>query len=112
MSLVAVILMLNAAAAVYYLRVVVYMYMRQPAEDAGEVSVGNATRAGLIRLVATVAIGLAPLHHGGDARLGPRPPRSPSWTTGHRLATGSEPLAGIGPVGREVSQPGSRPAPG
>jgi NADH-quinone oxidoreductase subunit N len=63
MSIVAVILMLNAAAAAfYYLRVVVYMYMRQPAEGAGEVSVGNATRAGLIlAAVATVAIGLAPL---------------------------------------------------
>jgi NADH-quinone oxidoreductase subunit N len=63
MSVVAVILMLNAAAAAfYYLRVVVYMYMRQPAEGAAEVSVGNATRAGLIlAAIATVAIGLAPL---------------------------------------------------
>ena len=63
MTIVAVILMLNAAAAAfYYLRVVVYMYMRQPAEGAGEVSVGNATRAGLIlAAIATIAIGLAPL---------------------------------------------------
>ena len=55
--------MLNAAAAAfYYLRVVVYMYMRQPAEGAAEVSVGTATRAGLIlAAIATVAIGLAPL---------------------------------------------------
>ncbi len=35
MTLLAVIMMLNAAmAAFYYLRVVVYMYMRQPADDA------------------------------------------------------------------------------
>jgi NADH-quinone oxidoreductase subunit N len=99
MSIVAVILMLNAAAAAfYYLRVVVYMYMRQPAADAGEVSVGNATRAGLIlAAIATVAIGLAPLITG--AML--------DWTEAAAvaivddgtpaLATGSEPLAGIGP---------------
>jgi NADH-quinone oxidoreductase subunit N len=99
MSIVAVILMLNAAAAAfYYLRVVVYMYMRQPAADAGEVSVGNATRAGLIlAAIATVAIGLAPLITG--AML--------DWTEAAAvaivddgtpaLAAGSEPLAGIGP---------------
>ncbi len=62
MTLLAVLMMLNAAmAAFYYLRVVVYMYMRQPDEDAPPVSVGLATKAGLIlATVAVIAIGLFP----------------------------------------------------
>ncbi|MGD8682581.1 MAG: NADH-quinone oxidoreductase subunit N, partial [Chloroflexota bacterium] len=62
MSVLAVIMMLNAAmAAFYYLRVVVYMYMRQPAEGAREVSIGTVTRAGLIVAAAMViVIGLVP----------------------------------------------------
>jgi len=58
----AVILMLNAtAAAFYYLRVVVTMYMREPAENAKPIEVGGLTRAGLIlAAVATIAIGLLP----------------------------------------------------
>ncbi len=61
-SLLAVILMLNAAAAAfYYLRVVVVMYMRKPAEDAGPVSIGLPTRAGLVLAATfTIAIGLVP----------------------------------------------------
>ncbi len=62
MSLLAVVMMLNAAmAAFYYLRVVVYMYMRKPAEDAPEVSIGTVTRAGLV-VAATmvIVIGLVP----------------------------------------------------
>ncbi len=61
-TLLAVLMMLNAAmAAFYYLRVVVYMYMRKPAEDAPEVSIGTVTRAGLIvAAVAVIVIGLVP----------------------------------------------------
>jgi NADH-quinone oxidoreductase subunit N len=62
MTWLAVILMLNAAmAAFYYLRVVVYMYMRKPAEDALKVSVGSPTQVGLvIAATATILIGLFP----------------------------------------------------
>jgi NADH-quinone oxidoreductase subunit N len=62
MTLLAVIMMLNAAmAAFYYLRVVVYMYMRKPAEDAPQVSIGGLTKLGLVGAAAmTVAIGLFP----------------------------------------------------
>jgi NADH-quinone oxidoreductase subunit N len=62
MALLAVIMMLNAAmAAFYYLRVVVYMYMRQPAEDVPPLSIGWYTRAGLLlAAAATVLIGLLP----------------------------------------------------
>ena len=62
LTLLAVLMMLNAAmAAFYYLRVVVYMYMRKPAEDAPEVSIGNITRAGLIiSAAAVIIIGLVP----------------------------------------------------
>jgi NADH-quinone oxidoreductase subunit N len=61
-TLLAVLIMLNAAmAAFYYLRVVVYMYMRKPAEDAREVSVGTVTRVGLIvAATAVIVIGLVP----------------------------------------------------
>lgn len=62
LPILAVIIMLNAtAAAFYYLRVVVTMYMREPAENAKPVEVGGLTRAGLvIAAVATIAIGLLP----------------------------------------------------
>jgi len=62
MTLLAVLMMLNAAmAAFYYLRVVVYMYMRKPAEDAPEVSIGTVTRAGLlVAAVVVITIGLVP----------------------------------------------------
>ncbi|MFV2065058.1 MAG: NADH-quinone oxidoreductase subunit N [Chloroflexota bacterium] len=61
-TLLAVIMMLNAAvAAFYYLRVVVHMYMRKPAEGAPPVSIGGATRVGLIlAATATILIGLFP----------------------------------------------------
>ena len=62
MTLLAVVMMLNAAmAAFYYLRVVVYMYMRKPAEEAPEVSIGTVTRAGLVvAAVMVIIIGLVP----------------------------------------------------
>jgi NADH-quinone oxidoreductase subunit N len=62
LTVLAVIMMLNAAAAAfYYLRVVVVMYMREAPDGARAVSVGGATRVGLvIAAVATVAIGLLP----------------------------------------------------
>jgi NADH-quinone oxidoreductase subunit N len=62
MTLLAVIMMLNAAmAAFYYLRIVVYMYMRKAPENAEPVSIGSATRVGLILAAsATVLIGLFP----------------------------------------------------
>jgi NADH-quinone oxidoreductase subunit N len=61
-SWLAVIMMLNAAAAAfYYLRVVVYMYMRRPAEEAAEVNIGGLTRVGLVMAAAlTILIGLFP----------------------------------------------------
>jgi NADH-quinone oxidoreductase subunit N len=61
-SILAILVMLNAAAAAfYYLRVVVVMYMRQPEEGAGAVSVGTPTRVGLVVAAAlTIAIGLIP----------------------------------------------------
>ena len=67
MTLLAVLMMLNAAmAAFYYLRVVVYMYMRKPEGDAAEVSVGTVTRVGLIvAAAAVIVIGLVPPVTGG-----------------------------------------------
>jgi NADH-quinone oxidoreductase subunit N len=58
----AVLAMLNAAAAAfYYLRVVVYMYMREPAEDAAPLSPGLLFRVGLaVTAVATLVFGLFP----------------------------------------------------
>jgi NADH-quinone oxidoreductase subunit N len=58
----AVVMMLNAAiAAFYYLRVVVWMYMRDPADGARPITVGGFTRAGLILSGAlTIVIGLVP----------------------------------------------------
>jgi NADH-quinone oxidoreductase subunit N len=62
MTFLAVLMMLNAAmAAFYYLRIVVYMYMRKPAEDTPEVSIGTVTRVGLvIAAAAVIVIGLVP----------------------------------------------------
>jgi NADH-quinone oxidoreductase subunit N len=62
MTLLAVVMMLNAAmAAFYYLRVVVYMYMREPEEDTPGVSVGAVTKVGLVLAAAMViVIGLVP----------------------------------------------------
>jgi NADH-quinone oxidoreductase subunit N len=49
LNVLAVLTVINAAvAAFYYLRVAVYMYMRDPATDAAEVSIGGATKAGLV----------------------------------------------------------------
>ncbi len=61
-TVLAVLMMLNAAmAAFYYLRVVVYMYMRRPEGEAAEVSIGGYTKAGLfLAAAATVLIGLFP----------------------------------------------------
>jgi NADH-quinone oxidoreductase subunit N len=58
----AVLALLNAAAAAfYYLRVVVYMYMREPAEDAAPLSPGLLFRVGLaVTGVATLVFGLFP----------------------------------------------------
>jgi NADH-quinone oxidoreductase subunit N len=62
LTVLAVLAVLNAAAAAfYYLRVAVYMYMREAPEDAAEVSVGGATRTGLaLAGLATIFIGLVP----------------------------------------------------
>ncbi len=62
LTLLAVLTMINAAiAAFYYLRVAVYMYMREAPESTPAVSIGGATRTGLgVAAVATVAIGLIP----------------------------------------------------
>ncbi|MGD0019669.1 MAG: NADH-quinone oxidoreductase subunit N [Candidatus Limnocylindrales bacterium] len=58
----AVLAMLNAAAAAfYYLRVVVYMYMREPAEAAAPLSPGLLFRVGLaVTGVVTLVFGLFP----------------------------------------------------
>ncbi|MBA3779216.1 MAG: NADH-quinone oxidoreductase subunit N [Chloroflexi bacterium] len=61
-SVLAVIAVLNAAAAAfYYLRVVVFMFMRDPPETARPVLTGTMMRAGLaITAVMTIFIGLVP----------------------------------------------------
>jgi NADH-quinone oxidoreductase subunit N len=58
----AVLAMINAAAAAfYYLRVVVYMYMRDPVEETAPTSPGMLFRAGLaIASVGTLVFGLFP----------------------------------------------------
>jgi len=58
----AVLAMINAAAAAfYYLRVVVYMYMRDPAEEIAPTSPGLLFRTGLAIVgVATLVFGLFP----------------------------------------------------
>ena len=55
--------MLNAAgAAFYYLRVVVYMYMRDPAGDTPAAKPGKLFRIGLaITLAGTLLMGLFPV---------------------------------------------------
>jgi NADH-quinone oxidoreductase subunit N len=62
LPLLAVIAVLNAAAAAfYYLRVVVYMYMREPADDAPALSQGSLMRLGLVAsAIATIVLGLFP----------------------------------------------------
>ncbi len=62
LTLLAVLTMLNAAAAAfYYLRVAVYMYMRDAPENAPAVSVGRSTQVGLgLAAAGTIAIGLIP----------------------------------------------------
>jgi NADH-quinone oxidoreductase subunit N len=62
LTLLAVLAVLNAAAAAfYYLRVAVYMYMRDGPETAPPVVVGGATRTGLgLAALGTIAIGLVP----------------------------------------------------
>ena len=62
LTLLAVLIVLNAAiAAFYYLRVAVQMYMRDPAANAGTVSIGGSTQLGLgISAAGTIAIGLIP----------------------------------------------------
>ena len=62
LTAVAVLAMINAAAAAfYYLRVVVYMYMRDPVEETAPTSPGILFRAGLaIVSVGTLAFGLFP----------------------------------------------------
>ncbi len=56
LTILAVITMLNAAvAAFYYLRVVVYMWMRDAPENAPPVRVGGTTQAGLV-LAALVTV--------------------------------------------------------
>jgi NADH-quinone oxidoreductase subunit N len=56
LTLLAVLTVLNAAAAAfYYLRVVVYMFMRDPPEGSSEVTVGRETQTGLL-LAAVVTL--------------------------------------------------------
>jgi NADH-quinone oxidoreductase subunit N len=62
LALLAVLAVLNAAvAAFYYLRVVVYMFMRDPAEDAQPLRHGRLVWTGLaVATVMTIALGLFP----------------------------------------------------
>ncbi|HUG48221.1 MAG TPA: NADH-quinone oxidoreductase subunit N [Candidatus Limnocylindria bacterium] len=62
LNVLAVLTVVNAAlAAFYYLRVVVYMWMREAPEGAGPATVGGSTRAGLwLAAVLTVALGIVP----------------------------------------------------
>ncbi len=62
LGLLAVVAVLNAAAAAfYYLRVVVYMFMREPTSDEPALSHGRLLWAGLaITTILTVALGLIP----------------------------------------------------
>ena len=62
LTVLAVVAVLNAAmAAFYYLRVVVYMFMRDPVEDLQPQPHGRLVWAGLaVASVMTVAIGLFP----------------------------------------------------
>jgi NADH-quinone oxidoreductase subunit N len=62
LTILAIIAVLNAAAAAfYYLRVVVYMFMRDPAPDAVALPHGRLLWAGLgVATVLTIALGLFP----------------------------------------------------
>ncbi len=62
MTLLAVIAVLNAAAAAfYYLRVVVYMFMRDPASDAPSMRHGRLVWSGLaVATTFTILLGLFP----------------------------------------------------
>ncbi len=62
LTFLAVLAMLNAAvAAFYYLRVVVYMYMREPAEEPAAASPGSLMQLGLVAsAIATIVLGLFP----------------------------------------------------
>jgi NADH-quinone oxidoreductase subunit N len=62
LGLLAVIAVLNAAAAAfYYLRVVVYMFMRDPQSEQPALSHGRLLRGGLVAAtVLTIALGLVP----------------------------------------------------
>jgi NADH-quinone oxidoreductase subunit N len=62
LTLLAILTVINAAiAAFYYLRVAVYMYMRDQPEGAQPVELGGRTSAGLsIAALGTIAIGLVP----------------------------------------------------
>jgi NADH-quinone oxidoreductase subunit N len=61
-GILAVIAVLNAAAAAfYYLRVVVYMFMRDPRGEPAPIAVGRLMRTGLIiTAVVTIVLGLVP----------------------------------------------------
>ena len=62
MNMLAVLAMLNAAAAAfYYLRVVVYMFMRDPATEVSSVAHGRLVWTGLaVSTVMTIVLGLFP----------------------------------------------------
>ena len=62
LTLLAVIAVLNAAAAAfYYLRVVVYMFMRDPASDAPALRHGRLVWSGLaVATTFTIVLGLFP----------------------------------------------------
>jgi NADH-quinone oxidoreductase subunit N len=62
LTVLAVLVVLNATvAAFYYLRVVVYMYMREAPEGAPDVTVGGATRTGLaLAALGTIVLGFVP----------------------------------------------------
>ncbi len=62
MGLLAIVLVLNAAAAAfYYLRVVVYMFMREPQSEAPALTHGRLLWGGLIvATILTVVLGLVP----------------------------------------------------
>jgi len=62
LNVLAVLTVINAAlAAFYYLRVVVYMWMREAPEGAAPATVGGATQTGLwVAAVLTLALGIVP----------------------------------------------------
>jgi NADH-quinone oxidoreductase subunit N len=62
-GMLAVLAVVNAAAAAfYYLRVVVYMFMRESADERPALAHGRLTWAGLgLATVGTIALGLVPI---------------------------------------------------